>query len=233
VAAAAEAGRVAVCDAVTDYDLDLLVGATWDLPGVRYVGAGGLAAALGRRLPRAVQERTEIADARAAGILFVVGTAESAAVRQTAALADATTVACVTVSFRRTLDLASYVARAAAGLRGGGCVVLRAEPVATAPEVPPSTVAAALSSITAQLVASSTEPLDLMLTGGQTARTVLDALGIDRLTVVDEIHHGAVLLRASDGRQIVIRPGSFGDLSSFVDIHAALRSPHLRKATES
>ncbi|MET8567649.1 four-carbon acid sugar kinase family protein [Streptomyces sp. NPDC004783] len=64
---------------------------------------------------------------------------------------------------------------------------------------------------------------DLVLTGGETARRVLDSLGITALRPVGEIHHGAVHCRTTDGRSVVTRPGSFGGPDSFVRIAAALR----------
>ncbi|MBI0382669.1 hypothetical protein JBE27_42020, partial [Streptomyces albiflaviniger] len=52
--AAATAGRVAICDAETDADLDAIVGASLaDGPGMRLVGSGGLALAVGRHLATA------------------------------------------------------------------------------------------------------------------------------------------------------------------------------------
>ncbi|OKK13483.1 four-carbon acid sugar kinase family protein [Streptomyces sp. CB02400] len=64
---------------------------------------------------------------------------------------------------------------------------------------------------------------DLVLTGGETARRVLDSLGVTTLRPVGEIHHGAVHCRTDDGRSVVTRPGSFGGPDSFVHIAAALR----------
>ncbi|MBI0320661.1 four-carbon acid sugar kinase family protein, partial [Streptomyces javensis] len=52
--AAAVAGRVAICDAETDADLDAIVAASLaDGPGMRLVGSGGLALAVGRHLATA------------------------------------------------------------------------------------------------------------------------------------------------------------------------------------
>ncbi|GAA2607566.1 hypothetical protein GCM10009863_21230 [Streptomyces axinellae] len=67
---------------------------------------------------------------------------------------------------------------------------------------------------------------DLVLTGGETARRVLDALGITTLRPVGEIHHGAVHCRTPEGRSVVTRPGSFGGPDSLLRIATALR-PHL------
>ncbi len=64
---------------------------------------------------------------------------------------------------------------------------------------------------------------DLVLTGGETARRVLDALGVTRAAAGrGQVHHGAVLCEAPDGRMIVTRPGSFGGPDSLVQIVRAL-----------
>ena len=65
---------------------------------------------------------------------------------------------------------------------------------------------------------------DLVLTGGETARAVLDRLGVTRLTVHGALagHHGAVLSTTPDGRRVVTRPGSFGAPDSLTAIAAAL-----------
>jgi 4-hydroxythreonine-4-phosphate dehydrogenase len=65
----------------------------------------------------------------------------------------------------------------------------------------------------------------LVLTGGETARAVVDAIGLTTLRPIYEIHHGAVASVASDGRRIVTRPGSFGGADSLVDIVRYLTQP--------
>jgi uncharacterized protein YgbK (DUF1537 family) len=65
---------------------------------------------------------------------------------------------------------------------------------------------------------------DLVLTGGETARRTLEALGVRTLEPIAQIHHGAVQCRTPDGRHVVIRPGSFGGPDSLVEIVAACRS---------
>ncbi|TWD82041.1 uncharacterized protein YgbK (DUF1537 family) [Kribbella amoyensis] len=238
-----EPGAVTVYDTATDEDLDHLIEATWDIPGIRYVGAGGLAAALARHRTTTQPESTRPGGAsRSAGaepahqsadeaprpVLFVVGTTEPTALDQLDQLASSVDTTHVTIP---TDDLAPtpYVDAVAASLRARRGTTLRV----TGSGVAGDTVAATLAAVTAEVVASGIEQPDLVLTGGHTARVVLDALGISRLTVLGEVHHGAVLLAAPDGRRIVTRPGSFGDRTSFAAIHAALRSPLSRKVPAS
>ncbi|MGV9853708.1 four-carbon acid sugar kinase family protein [Streptomyces sp. NPDC003442] len=81
-------------------------------------------------------------------------------------------------------------------------------------------------------VAAHDGAVDLVLTGGETARRVLDALAVTELDPVGQVHHGAVHLRTPDGRSVVTRPGSFGDPDSLRHITQALRPhPTERKVT--
>ncbi|MEU2209357.1 four-carbon acid sugar kinase family protein [Streptomyces hygroscopicus] len=81
-------------------------------------------------------------------------------------------------------------------------------------------------------VAAHPGALDLVLTGGETARRVLDALAVTELDPVGQVHHGAVHLSTPDGRSVVTRPGSFGDPDSLRHIVQALRPhPTERKVT--
>ncbi|MFI6951717.1 nucleotide-binding domain containing protein [Streptomyces sp. NPDC050422] len=66
---------------------------------------------------------------------------------------------------------------------------------------------------------------DLVLTGGETARTLLDALAVTSLLPVGQVHHGAVLCRTPQGRGVVIRPGSHGGQDSLVRMVEALLLP--------
>ena len=63
----------------------------------------------------------------------------------------------------------------------------------------------------------------LVLTGGETARRVLDALDVHALHPIAQVHHGAVHSRTADARSVVTRPGSFGDPDSLVRIVRHLR----------
>jgi 4-hydroxythreonine-4-phosphate dehydrogenase len=67
-----------------------------------------------------------------------------------------------------------------------------------------------LASALALLVAQVRPHIPLVLIGGDTARAVLDALGVRWIEPIAELEHGAVLSRTSGDRLIVTRPGSFG-----------------------
>ncbi len=329
--AAATAGRVAICDAETDADLDAIVGASLaDGPGMRLVGSGGLALAVGRHLatafsvtgvpaapgatgpvakdtgspaatgPAAPGATGSLAtavggpavsdtlrrgapdatgasalatpaaaastdgpaapSAHAAGdpdaatpstntgrpVLVVVGTAEPAAVEQVRRLIE---------------DGASHQRLPLAGLLADGPPVrlpaltaavtvvslgaspgspgrtppYEAVPLPSPRPAPPSVGEAepgsgrrlvhGLARAVRAAVAAHHGAVDLVLTGGETARRVLDALAVTELDPVGQVHHGAVHLRTPDGRSVVTRPGSFGDPDSLRHIVQALR-PH-------
>ncbi|WP_326732137.1 four-carbon acid sugar kinase family protein [Streptomyces phaeochromogenes] len=256
-----------VCDAETDADLDAIAEAALRLgPGIRLMGTGGLAAALGRRLAQVDQasgsevgaglpggdaDRSTQADrhhptgtetpgpARADDVspapdgipsrplLVVVGTAEPTAVAQIAQLVAAgarhVPLPAHTLtdrSTRPTLDIRTGVGRAPHGVT----VVSIDGTQAVDPGA-----ARGLAVGLAHAVAEAAHESDLVLTGGETARRVLDALAIRELLPLDQIHHGAVRSRTPDGRRVVTRPGSYGDTDSLLRIARALRpvlAPH-------
>lgn len=84
-------------------------------------------------------------------------------------------------------------------------------------------------------------PVQLAATGGETARAVLDRLGVRALDVLREIHPGAVLSQVtatsarSDERtelcRVVTRPGGQGEESSLTLIHDALMRAPVRSAS--
>ncbi|TDD22037.1 hypothetical protein E1294_12960 [Nonomuraea diastatica] len=255
-------GRVAVCDAETDTDLDTIVAAALahDL-ATRLMGAGGLAAALGRALNAAPTSPPAASlpagplplpdgGPHAGALLIVVGTAEPAAAEQARLLAEHG-------AEHVTLDAADLAAMDqgavgpdAAGLDAAGLDAVEPgtaavprtgagrEPVvgrvrrALAGGIAVLTVRGAappsLTAILGRIVREALEgtQTDLVLTGGETARRVLDALGVHELTPLGQVHHGAVHCRTPDGRSVVTRPGSFGGPDSLLRIAAHLRPRH-------
>ncbi|SDL76168.1 4-hydroxythreonine-4-phosphate dehydrogenase PdxA [Arthrobacter sp. ok362] len=65
---------------------------------------------------------------------------------------------------------------------------------------------------------------DLILTGGETAREVLDCLGIRALEPLDAVQHGAVVSLADDGRLVGTKPGSFGDDHALLQLYHSIQS---------
>ncbi len=262
-------GRIAVCDAVDDADLDRLVAAASELPGVRFAGAAGLIAALARRRPpgpkaarRHGQDRTGSRSGRSGGfapvapVLCVLGTAAHTARRQVEVLI-ATDPRTRVWTYPSDGGSSGIAAELRDQLAAGRSAVIRlpppvadrdsrgVAPIGPGDHDPASTgngvttvdgpgtlesesvpltedvgLASELAELVAQVAADPAVPL--VLSGGQTARAVLDRLGVITLEVTAEIHHGAVALRTDSGRILVTRPGSFGAPDSLVRIVAHL-----------
>ncbi|QFY11126.1 hypothetical protein GBF35_35090 [Nonomuraea phyllanthi] len=215
-AAAAAAGTVAVCDAETDADLDAIVAAV--LRGsrrTRLVGAGGLAAALGRALGGGAASCE--ASPRNGRLLVVVGTAEPGALDQVRLLVEHG-ARHLPVHVELDTPASSATAGQVREALAAGAVVLTARGPAVTGTLGP-VVRDALGD----------EPADLVLTGGGTARRVLDALGVRELIPLDQVHYGAVHSRTPEGHSVVTRPGSFGAADSLLRMAAHLDHlhPHL------
>ena len=212
-------GAVAICDVTTDADLDAVVATARQVRGAQLVGTAALTAALARTLPTAAAVKG--ADNRCrTTIVTVVGTGALSATEQVAALVDRGVTPIALAADALAAGLADPTVLVEA-LAAGSDVVLTVG--GSSPARRPS-LASALGRYVARADARVANRPDLVLTGGETARAVIDALGLDMLRPVDVVHHGAVVSVASDGRRIVTRPGSFGGRDSFVDITAHLAS---------
>ncbi|TCP47356.1 4-hydroxythreonine-4-phosphate dehydrogenase [Tamaricihabitans halophyticus] len=216
-------GRIAVCDGVTDTDLDLIARAARELSEVRLIGSGGLAAALGRALRRSSRAGEHLASPNHQ-LLIVVGTADPGAAKQVRALVatGVQPIACAATTLITGESRTHDADRIRAALLAGPTVLTIDAPG----PIDPSTANAlvrGLATTVATAVRSASQPVDLVLTGGETARQVLDSLTIRSLTPITQVHHGAVHSRAPDGTSVITRPGSFGDANSLVQIVAHLR----------
>ncbi|MFG3155142.1 four-carbon acid sugar kinase family protein [Streptomyces sp. NPDC048219] len=233
--AALVGGAAVVCDAETDADLDAVAAAVNRLPhGVRAVGAGGLAAALGRlggpAAPRAVPAR---APGGPRPVVVVVGTAHPGAVAQIAQL---------TRHGARHIELPAASLLAPVG-GGRSAALASAAPgrapvtvvsIAGTPAADPSDAPRLARALARTVAGTLPEDADLVLTGGETARRVLDELAVTALLPIGQVHHGAVHCRTADGRGVVTRPGGFGGPDSLLRMVGALhteqdrapRAPH-------
>ncbi|WSN14923.1 hypothetical protein OG792_21915 [Micromonospora sp. NBC_01699] len=219
LAAAASARLLAVCDAETDADLDVVHAAArlvTDRPLL--VGSAGLAAAAARAMAPDPQWRAEpLPTARS--VLVVAGTAAPAIETQLAALAPEADVV-VRLDPQLLLNDPSAVGRElAARTADARCAVLSLDGGAgLRPDL-----AARLTTALADAVApSAADGRALILTGGATARAVLDRLGVERLRPVAE-REQAVLSTTGTGQVVVTRPGSFGGPESLIElVHTVL-----------
>ncbi|MFJ4277023.1 four-carbon acid sugar kinase family protein [Streptomyces massasporeus] len=220
-------GDLIVCSAAEDADLDRLVAAVPRPDDVLWVGSPGLAAALARRCARVTDRATASVEDRAANSatnvatnsaasllappppirrpLIVVGSTNPATRRQLAELHTWADVQGVTVS----VDPAPAVET----LRGLTAPVLT---LRTPDErhTPQTAQALARSQATVVQALAEDRTVDaLVITGGETATTVLQPLGATGIDLLDEPEPGVV--RGSlVGRlplPVVIKAGGFGD----------------------
>ncbi|MEV6160171.1 4-hydroxythreonine-4-phosphate dehydrogenase PdxA [Nonomuraea sp. NPDC052129] len=230
IASCARDAHIALCDAETDQDLDAVLRAALAVPSVRLVGSGGLADALGRHLRSldpAAGEHPLVPGHGGVGCpapLVVVGSAEPVAAEQVRRLteAGAVPVALPLTALLGTPDGRELLPRIPLGNRA---VVAYLDSAGVVLPAASRDIASRLAEAVADAVRAYESPVDLVLTGGETARRVLDALQVRELTPVGQVHPGAVHSRTADGRSVVTRPGSFGEADSLVEIVRAL-APH-------
>ncbi len=199
ITTALSGGAVAICDVATDADLDTAVATARRVPGVQLVGTAALTAALARTLPANAAVLTA-ENGCASAVLTVVGTGALNAAAQVAAHVDsgATPVvvdaeALIAGTADPTHLAEALVAHAAVVLTVGGSVAAAQR----------AALAAALGRYAAAGDRAASIRPDLVLTGGETARAVIDALGLDALEPVGVVHHGAVISVTPDGRRVV------------------------------
>lgn len=230
--------ELVVADGETVEDLEHVVDALQELnfqAGGRrivLVGTGGAADVLARRLAANVARNAQsvglaepfVAEPRerARPVLAVVGSASKTAQAQLGQLeASGFTVVRLDPFQAGTKDAyAPKLAQVIGDLRSGGRVVIGL----AAQKVDPSGAARivqALSTFAAE--AAKAVPADLILTGGETAREVLDAIGRSSLVPLAAVQHGAVLSRADDGTLVGTKPGSFGDDLALLQLYDEIR----------
>lgn len=199
-----ENGDLIVCSATEDSDLDSLVAAVPRLDDVLWVGSPGLAAALARRCARATGSTASL-PAPARRPLIVVGSTNPATRRQLATLHTRADVQGVTVSADPALAVET--------LRDLTAPVLTLQ---TPDERHTPQTAQVLARSQAAVVKALTEDhtVDaLVITGGETATTVLQPLGATGIDLLDEPEPGVVRgsLTGPLSLSVLIKAGGFGD----------------------
>lgn len=193
-------GLVPVCDSETESDLDVIAETLMDMdPRIVVAGSAGLARSMSAHMDLHAMPRrfTPGADR----VIAIVGSRAASAQRQVARLI-AEGVKHVEMWPGRPTDLPwSDVV-----------VTLSVEPPWDHPALD-AAYRALVHSIRAHPGRT-----DLLLTGGDTARRVLDALGVRELFTEGEIHDGAVLSTTAAGMALVTRPGSYGADDSLMQI---------------
>jgi uncharacterized protein YgbK (DUF1537 family) len=197
---------VSLWDAETDADLAAIVAAALDLPGrVLWCGSGGLAGALAAHAPVPAPELPM-------PVLALIGSDHPVSVAQlSAAWKQVQRIA------RGSGDEADLVARRLARANTAVAVVL-----------PPGTdrTAAArhIETCFAGLLSTLGRPGTLLVSGGETLRTVCDTLGAESLEVDGELMPGvpaSVMCGGRwDGLRVLSKSGAFGDSGLLVRLLA-------------
>ncbi|MGW0391798.1 four-carbon acid sugar kinase family protein [Streptomyces sp. NPDC003042] len=206
-----------VYSAAADGDLDRLVAAVPRLDDVLWVGSPGLAAALARRCARAGGAASVPAPARRP--LIVVGSANPATRRQLAALRARVDVQGITVS--------GDPGTAVETLSGLTAPVLTLQ---TPDErCAPRTARALARSLAAvvQALAEQHTVDALVVTGGETAATVLHVLGATGIRLLDEPEPGVArgTLLGQLPLPVLIKAGGFGDDAMLLRLCHLIRHP--------
>ncbi|MGW6568194.1 four-carbon acid sugar kinase family protein [Streptomyces sp. NPDC054975] len=197
-----DAGGVFVCSAATDADLGLLVSSVPRQGDVLWVGSPGLAAALaGHHSRRPADPPPELPRVRRP--LIVVGSAHPATRRQLDRLRARVDVASV--------EAADAPAEALGALRRSTAPVLAVHT--------PDARRAATGSLTGELALVVRELAadglvdGLVLTGGETAVAVLEALGAAGVDLADEPEPGVArgVLLSPPHLPVLVKAGGFGD----------------------
>jgi D-threonate/D-erythronate kinase len=212
LAGAVQSARCIVADARTDEDLEAIVRAVPDPAAVLWVGAGGLARALGAVHPGPGAAAPPPGENGApAGTLVVVGSANVIAREQVQRLVAAGVPnAGLGVAALGAGAVEACTAQARGALRRDGACVVHPVGTGEGPDLP-RRIAEALADVAARL-ADAGLVTGLVLTGGDTAVSVARGLGAMGLRVDDELEPGVPVGRLLGPRpyRVVTKAGGFG-----------------------
>ena len=235
--------QAVVCDSETDADLDCIAAASAALQGVFWVGSAGLATPLIRMLDGAVPPRLCDAKKRPAmpvpaaassqGILAIVGSMSSISHGQALILKErgADAIEMFQCDAPALLDPQSTTACALAARvsdvlqRGRSALVVLSQSERTSV----SDGARLARALASHLGPAARHAAGLIATGGETARAMLSNMGVDTLTIVDEIDTGVPLMVADHlGRvlPVVTKAGGFGQPDTLYRAWQKLRAMH-------
>ncbi len=218
-------GAIAICDAVTDAHLAVIAEAT------RMVGEGCLlAGSAGLARPLAAQLAEQQLVAKAAHMLFVVGSLHPIVRQQIHELVRQT--GAYVIALDLTAAGEQWAAWLAHALHRLASVPPAAPIVVMAPATPVTPAQDAM--LMARLAELATAVLQqvpvhsVMATGGATVRALCDLWGAAGLDLVDEIVPGIPLSIVSGGRfdglALVTKAGGFGEAETLVEIGEYCRS---------
>jgi uncharacterized protein YgbK (DUF1537 family) len=223
----ARAADVLVCDAETDEDLFSIARASLALDrGAIWAGSAGLAGSLVEALALARPAVRPAIPALRGSRLFVVGSRSGVAVRQAAAVAAEEGVVSIETdptASQADLKACGAVEKVTSALDAGRDAIVWQHEIMDSP----AGMGARRCSDLAAILAARCEQIGaLVATGGDTARCLLDALGVEALELVAEIEAGAPLSLTVGGRRfpIITKAGAFGGDATLVNCLSYLRA---------
>lgn len=219
IALAIRQGSLLVADAETDHDLETLVRSSFAFSGIQFAGSAALARALGSittDLSSSVQQAAApnnlpVKPSKSPAI--ICGSASDSARGQIQALSRHG-VPSVELNASQILDSAAELINVLThAARDTGPLVVSISPSPVQPGLN-SELSRIFSRICAPIAASR----PCLLTGGETARAILEANNISWLQPLRVLEHGAVLSLTNQQTFVATRPGSFGKSDSFLNI---------------
>jgi D-threonate/D-erythronate kinase len=220
-----QACKLVIADATVQSDLDNLVRAVAEPRDVLFCGSPGMARALASCFMGPPQNATTIP--RSKTVLAVVGSLNERSHRQKHALLGAESVLEITLDTTMLADspsaaIAAVLATAGGELNAFDTILLTVGSERTAE---PASVAQALGAVAAEIVRSGR--IDgMILTGGDTAAAVLNALGTSSISLLSELEPGCPLGLIDRPRPILVltKAGGFGGQDFLFKAVSALRN---------
>jgi len=216
---------VIACDAETEDDLAALARASFQLGRATiWAGSAGLVGHLADAAGLTGSQPGNAFAATAEAQVFVVGSRSAVSRRQAAAFAALDDVEMIDVdpaSSADELDNIDFKGRFSSALDTGKAVLIwqagEEPPAKTARSRPCGDLAVQIASYRSRIGA-------LFATGGETARCLLEAFGVQALRLIEEVEPGIALSMAVGRPElaIVTKAGAFGNDASMAVSHAAL-----------
>lgn len=217
IAMSIEQGTILIADAETESDLQLLVDACVEHSGMQFAGSAALARALGklvsglppRMAPPGALTSLPLKPTRPPAV--ICGSASLQAREQMQTFSNHG-LPLIVLDANQLLDATPEPSIENSSVANGSFAIgISSETIQPGLK---DRLALAFSQLCAPLAAS----WPCLLTGGETARAILEANNISWLEPLRTLHSGAVLLRTNQQSFIATRPGSFGDAESFINI---------------
>jgi D-threonate/D-erythronate kinase len=226
----ASSSALAVCDAVTEQDLDCINAATRALNiEYFYVGSGGLARALAGSCDAAQREIAANSMISLAGALIVVGSlasASRAAARELAGEAGVKYLplkAEVVTQEYRVEERERFVADAIAAIEAGQDALVEIV-FATKPD--PAAIPNLVQKLSSLIAPCASKASAIAATGGETAAALLESLNTTGIEIIAEIDPGICLGMTIGATRVpvVTKAGAFGDERSLIRVTERLRN---------